>query len=277
MKKYLFVAKKFVNLKRGAWTVSKDLADYFPKYITLKEDMYVFSIKDVVSDYDKVIFVTQVPYLYSFPVHFLSLYNVDHLIFIRSEHNIQSYNSCTNGFYYYKYHKDIKNYIPFIPNVKAEQPNEERYGFYYRPYLNSDACNWFIETFKDDDRPIMTMGKIPVPFLERKNWSHTYDRNEFWSNITHYYYPITTKYVDPFPTSIVEAIQTGKEVLFPYLGDRNYKDGIDDCIEVIKYDRSLFNFSNYIEYYSNLLDNGMNNYINRYKYKCIIDYILSII
>ena len=275
--KYLFVAKKFVDLKRGAWTASNDLAEYFPQYIILKEDKEIQSLKGVVNGYEKIVFVTQVPHLYSFPLHFLSLHNTRHLIFIRSEHNMVSYNSCTNGFYYYKEHKDIKNYIPFIPNVKASEPKEERFGFYYRPYLNPDACRWFLENFKDKDYPIMTMGKLPVDFINKKNWKHTYNREEFWSNITTYIYPISTQYVDPFPTSIVEAVQTGKKVLFPSLGIRNYKDGIDDCMEVIKYDSSLFLFDLYKSFYTNLFNNGMNNYIIRYKYKCIIDYILSIV
>lgn len=275
--KYLFIAKKFVNLKRGAWTASQDLAEYFPQHITLKEDKDVNTLKGVLNGFNKVILVTQVPHLYSFSVNFLSLLDVDHLIFVRNEYNLSSYNSCTNGFYYYKYHENIKNYIPFIPNVKSDEPKEERYGFYYRPYLNPDACQWFLDNFKNSNKPVMTMGNIPVPMIGNKNWSYTYDRNEFWSNITHYIYPISTKYVDPFPTSIAEAIQTGKEVLFPKLKDRNYKDGIDDCMEVYKYDRTLFNFDNYVSYYTNLFNNDMNNYINRYRYKCIIDYILSII
>jgi hypothetical protein len=275
--KYLFIAKKFVHLKRGAWTASHDLADSFPQYITLKEDKEIDTIKGVVNGFDKVVFVTQVPHLYSFSVHFLSLYEIDHLIFIRSEHNMASYNSCTNGFYYHKEHPDIKNYIPFLPNVKAEEPKKECFGFYYRPYLNPDSCKWFIDNFKDNDHPVMTMGEMPIPMLKRDNWSHTYDRKKFWSNITTYIYPISTKYVDPFPTSIVEAIQTGKRVLTPSLGIRKYKDGIDDCIEVMKYDSSLFNFSLYESFYTNLFNTGMNNYINRYKYKCIIDYLLSIV
>lgn len=275
--KYLLIAKKFGKLKRGAWTASYDLSEYFSQYITLKEDIEIKNIKGVVSNYDKVIFITQVPHLYSFPVNFLTLYDVNHLIFIRDEYNLPSYNSCTNGFYYYKEHKSIKNYIPFIPNIKVDKPKEERIGFYYRPYLNPDACNWFVDNYRYNDIPIMTMGEIPIKFIKRRNWCHTYDRNEFWSNITTYVYPMSIKYIDPFPTSIAEAIQTGKEVLFPNIGDRNYKDGIDDCIEVYNYDRTLFNFSNYVSYYTNLFNNNMNNHINRYKYKSIIDYILSII
>lgn len=275
--KYLFIAKKFVNLKRGAWTASEDLSKKFPQSIDIIEDTKVSSLDDVAVSYDKVVLVTQVPHLYAFPVNFLSLHRNDHLIYIRSEHNLPYYNSCTNGFYYYSEHEDIKHYIPFIPNLKPTKITEERYGFYYRPYLNPDACQWFVDNFKDNDIPIMTMGVLPKPFIKRKNWKHTYNRNEFWSSISSYFYPISTKYIDPFPTSVVEAMQTGKVVIFPSLGVRNYKDGIDDCIEVYRYGKDLFNFNNFVSYYNSVISNGMNNTIDRIKYNNIVSYILSII
>lgn len=276
--KYLFIAKKFPKIKRGAWTASEDLRRVFPNNITLKTDNRVHKIRGVAPLYDKIVLVTQVPHLYHFAVNFLSLHGINHLIFIRSEHNEPFFNSCTNGFYYYKEHEDIKNYIPFIPRLPVmREPQEERIGFYHRPYLNPDACKWFIDKYKDNDIPIITMGEYIAAFKNRRNWVHTYERDYFWKNTSTYLYPRSTTYVDPFPTSVVEALQTGKKVLIHNLGPRNYKDGIDDVLDVCNYDRNLFNFSNFVSYYRNLLSNGMESYIDRYNYNTLSSYLLSII
>jgi len=275
-KKYLFIAKKFKKIKRGSWTTSKDLKEEFPNYIELKENTKIKNLKNEVLDYEKVVLITQVPHLYNMGINIISLKDIKHTIFIRNEYNVPLYNSCTNGFYYYKNHKNIKNYIPFIPNIKTtHEPKNELIGFYYRPWLNTDSCVWFLDSYKNNDIPIMTMGDIPRKFIKRKNWQHTTDREEFFSKITYYIYPKSTLYIDPFPTSICEAIQAGKKIHLPNIGGRRWKDGIDDIEDCIKYDRNILNFNVWKNWYNKILNNNFNNIMDRRKYNNMVDWILK--
>jgi hypothetical protein len=274
MKKYLLIAKKFAYIKRGAWTASVDLKNEFSEYIDVRDCKTIKKISDISSEYEKLIFITQVPKLYSLNLNVLTLRNVNHLIYLRSEHVSPLYNSCSNGFYYYKEHTNIKNYIPFIPNLPKYENKNETTGFYYRPWLNPDSCQWFIDTYKNNDKPIMTMGDIPLGFVKRKNWEHTTDRNHFFKNISHYIYVKSLRFIDPFPTSLCEAVQTGKRISIIDIGKRSFKDGIDDIIDCINYDSSILEFGNWIKWYRRILDNGFNNGMDR-NYNNMVNWILK--
>jgi hypothetical protein len=274
-KKYLFIPKKFGKLKRGAWMASLDLKETFDEFIDIRESRSIRRISDVVNDYEKLIFITQVPHLYHLNISFIALRNINHLIYLRGEYVSPLYNSCNNGFHYYREHNQIKHYIPFIPNLPKYENKNYRVGFYYRPWLNPDSCKWFIDNYVDNDIPIMTMGSVPIRLLQRKNWKHTFDRNEFFSNITDYIYVKSKKFNDPFPTSLCEAVQTGKNIKIIDIGYRPFKDGINDIEDCINYDDSLLNFSNWIKWYGNILNNGFNNVMDRNKYNNFSNWILN--
>ena len=57
---------------------------------------------------------------------------------------------------------------------------------------------------------------------------------QFFSEITHYFYPTSKYFVDPFPHSLLEAVQTGKTIIIPKI-ERDFKDGIDDIKDVINW------------------------------------------
>jgi hypothetical protein len=66
------------------------------------------------------------------------------------------------------------------------------------------------------------------------HYNHTNDNVQFFSEITHYFYPTSRYFIDPFPHSVLEAVQTGKTIIFPKI-ERNFEDGIDDIKDVIKW------------------------------------------
>jgi hypothetical protein len=66
------------------------------------------------------------------------------------------------------------------------------------------------------------------------NFTHTNDNTKFFSLISHYFYPTSKYFVDPFPHSVVEALQCKRQIIFPKI-ERNFKDGIDDIKDVINW------------------------------------------
>lgn len=70
------------------------------------------------------------------------------------------------------------------------------------------------------------------------HFNHTNNNVEFFSEITHYFYPTSSYFVDPFPHSVLEAVQTGKTIIFPHI-ERDFKDGIDELKDVIRWKESF--------------------------------------
>lgn len=252
---------------------SEDIRKKFKNSIKVIEDTKIKRLEDLKCK--KVILRTQSPTLYNFPVNIISLSKVPHLIYIRSEYNIDPYNSCTNGFHYFNEHIDIKNYIPFIPNIKIKlQPQQRTIGFYYRPWLTPDSCKWFMDNYLHKDIPVVTMGKEPIESINKKNWYHTTIREEFFSLITDYIYVKSLDFVDPFPTSLCEAVQCNKRIKIVDIGHRDWKDGIDDIEDCIKYDRSILNFDTFISFYEKMIENGFDNRMSR-NYKTMDEWIIK--
>jgi len=280
--RYAVVAHRYKNTKRGAYTTAQNLHRMFPNYIDHLEEEYVeiVTTERLKNDYDKIIFLTQMPFKYTFPVNITRLINTRHVIFIRSEHNHSIYESCTNGFHYYRNNCDIKYYIPILPKVEEIQhvtPKRPVLGYYARKNLIWDAWWKFCEVVENfgEEVDVYLMGN-DAPEVQQYNnvvdYKHTYDNKEFFSNITHYVYPMSNKFVDPFPTSLYEAIQYKKEVIIPKL-DRSFKDGIDDIIDCIEDDISLLDWENFRSFYNKIFESGFVYKLDRIWYIGMNDWI----
>jgi len=111
MKKYLVIGHKFGALKRGSYVVSKRFCEEHNEYCEFKEDRRSRNLRDLNQIYRRIIFRCQVPRCYSFPVNFVNLRTINHIIYLRASYTFPLYNSCTNGFHYYREHKNIKYYV----------------------------------------------------------------------------------------------------------------------------------------------------------------------
>ena len=132
------------------------------------------------------------------------------------------------------------------------------------------------------------MGDPAPEFMRIKNvksYKHTFDNIEFFKNISHYVYPASRVFQDPFPHNILEAVQSGKQIIIPELPHRNHVDGIDDIKECIKwhktfdenthYDNSkcILNANAFRNFYLRLFENNFEHRFDKDKYKHFSDWI----
>jgi hypothetical protein len=279
-----------VNLKpygRAYYHIAKRFVAHMPEYFDYIETNEIESIQNIKEKYNTTILICQIPALYNIKVNAVALKNVKHTFYVRAEHAMSIINTCTNGFYYYLKNTNIKNYIPIITDYdNNKKPDSITLGFYARLWSHYDAYKAFCDLvnslkFKVN---VYIMGQNIAPKFKHVNSiKHTYDKDEFFNNITHYIYP-TSSFVDPFPHSLLEAVQAGKQIVIPTT-DRDFKDGIDDIKEIIKwhpklnldkyYDNSncSLTFSNFRKFYKKVIENDFNYEFNREKYTNFSDWL----
>lgn len=292
MKKYLLIAHKYINLKRGAHTTSIRLANAFPEYLDYKVDFAAQNLENLNNQYKRLIFTTQVISKYPFKLNITRLQRLNYILMLRGQQNPLLYNSCSNGFYYYKTYRNIKFFVPFITDFPLLDSKSKQLclGFYIRRNVTPDSLiyiNNFLKNLKQQVN-IYIMGNPTPEFLNYecvKTYNHTYNQIEFFSNITHYIYPASAYFQDPFPNSVLEAVQTGAQIIFPEIPGRNHMDGIDDIKDCIKwhkefnpdieYDNSncILKTKNFEKFYLNLFDNNFEYSFDRTKYKYFCDWI----
>ena len=239
--KYLIIGHKFGALGRGGYHISKRFCDEHSEYCEFREDKKSRNLENLTKKYKRIIFRTQVPRCYNQPVNFVRLRKINHLFYLRARYLNPMYNNCTNGFYYYHMHKGFDNYIPMITDFPVQEniPNQECLGFYVRKWLTPDSFDCFISILDSLKYKInVTVMGDHSPEIENHNnvlhYNHTNDNVQFFSEVTHYFYPTSRYFVDPFPHSVLEAVQAGKTVVFPKI-ERNFKDGIDDIKDCINW------------------------------------------
>ena len=285
---------KFGKLGRGGYHVSKRFCDEHPEYCEFKEDKKARNLESIENKYKRIIFRTQVPRCYSIPVNFVRLRKINHIFYLREEHLNPLYNNCTNGFYYFKEREKFDNYIPMItdfPVQEITQPQEICLGFYVRKWLTPDSFDCFIDIL--DNLPYkmnVTIMGDPNDQIENHNnvlhYNHTNDNVHFFSEITHYFYPTSKYFVDPFPHSVIEALQCGKSLIFPKI-ERSHRDGIDDIKDCVWY-RETTNFSHdhpsmnknhpfkaeiWKKFYHKIFQNNWEFGFDRNKYNSMYDFI----
>lgn len=283
--KYLLIGHSYPYYKRGTITIPKRFAREYPQYIDFIEDTQIKNLKEISKQYDKIILCNQVPSNYTFRVNPVSLNDINYLLYIRQEHNWKFYNSCNNGFHYYRSYPSIKYFTPLITNFKLpdRKINNICIGFYLRRNVNPDSYKYAIDIMKTlSGFKFYTMGdkSTELPWIK-----HTYDNIKFFSNITHYIYPASKLFKDPSPQSVLEAIQNEIQIIFPEIQGRNHKDGIDDFKECIKwhekfnpniyYDNSDCPLTSEIfkQFYLNLFENNFEYSFDRNKYKSFSKWI----
>jgi len=284
--KYLFVGKEFGLLKRGGFTITKRFCEHFSDLAEFIPSDELTSL-DKVKDYKKIIFRTQVPSAYKVHVNGVSLRNINHLVYIRQEHNNSLFNSCTNGFHYFKQFKSIKNYIPLITPFSVEKVKRERpcLGFYERNFITKDSFDWFVNMVKElqTDVDLYFMGNTTIlNFISMskhvKSVTHTFDNKEFYANVTHYVYPKSKMWVDPFPHSMLEGIQTDCQIICPTISGRDHMDGVDDILDCIEYhttfnpdvyfdnSKTVLNWKYFAKFYEKAFENDFEYQFDRNKY-----------
>ena len=147
-----------------------------------------------------------------------------------------------NGYSYYKYNYDkYYNWFPTIYQTYFEKNhNNDAIGYYIRDirHQSNYAFINFIKTLPSNIK-IITMGTkslLQNELSQYKNWMHTYDNREFWKLTSHYYYYRCSDFIDPFPHTLLEAIQSNHRIISPISNKRNFVDGIDDLLSCIDFD-----------------------------------------
>ena len=293
MKKYLLIAHKYGKLKRGAHLTSQRLVNHFPEYLDYKTDLDAQDLEKLNEEYNKLIFVTQVLSVYCFQLNINRLKQLNYVLLLRGDQNPLIYNSGNNGFHYYRMYKNIKFFIPFVtdfPKNKKKQFKKPILGFYIRRDITPDSLTYTHSFLKDLKMKvdIFVMGN-PAPELLQynsvANYTHTYDNIEFFNNITHYIYPASKVFRDPFPNSVLEAIQSNIQIVFPEIPNRIHKDGIDDIKDCIKWHKTfnpdimfdntncILKNKNFRKFYLRLFDNDFEYEFDREKYKNFYEWI----
>jgi len=286
--KYIVIGHRFGDLGRGGYHIPKRFCDEHSEYCEFREDRKAV-FETLNESYRRLIFWTQVPRCYTKPVNFIRLRRINHLFYLRSEYLNPFYNNCTNGFYYYHSDKRFDNYVPMITDfpIQENKPKQETLGFYVRKSITPDSFDWFVDFLSSLKRKVNVyiLGE-EAPEVENHNnvlhYNHTYDNVQFFGSITHYFYPTSKHFTDPFPHSILEAVQAGCQIVLPEI-ERTHKDGIDDLKDCIKWhdrfdDKILDNSdciltaSNFKNFYKKVFDNNFEYKLDR-KYKRWGDWI----
>lgn len=288
------LARKFGALKRGSYVVSKRFQELFSEQVDFLESKGAIDWDQILEKYKKIIFTTQIPRAYKIDINIISLRNINHLIYIRDEYNHPLFNSCNNGFYYYLDHKNIKNYVPSITpfSVKNKKLTRPCLGFYERKCVTTDAYKWFIDFLKECkyEIDVYLMGNPPgSDFTKRfdcvQSLNHTFDNKKFFSSISHYVFPASKTYMDPFPHTLLEALQAGKQLVIPTIPGRNHRDGVDEIKECVKYhttfnpdiyynnSNTILKSENFENFFRNVLENDFEYHLDRDKYKTFSEWI----
>lgn len=294
MKKFLLISHKYDNLKRGAFLTSSRFVDSYPEHLDFRLDLNAQDLEELNQQYKRLIFTTQVISNYRIKLNLNRLRQLNYLFFLRNDQNPLIYNSASNGFHYYRTYKNIKFYIPSITDFPTIENTVIHkipcLGFYIRRNVTPDSLSFINNFLKNLKIPIdvYVMGNPAPELLKNKSvnsYNHTYDQIEFFRNITHYIYPASRQFQDPFPNSVLEAIQSGVQIIFPEVYGRNHKDGIDDIKECIlwhkdfnpniKYDNTdcVLTNNNFKKFFLTLFENDFEYSFDRDKYKYFSDWI----
>lgn len=152
----------------------------------------------------------------------------------------------TNGFSYLKRHNEcFDGFLPTVYQVEHGMSSKLGVGYYARDCrMQSNFA--FVDFAKrlPSSINIVTMGTKQL--LEKHlsclpNWVHTYSNDEFWSSCTHYFYYRCSDFEDPFPHTLLEAVQSGHSIISIRDPRRSHQDGIDDILSCISF-KEKFDF-----------------------------------
>lgn len=289
--KFLLIGKEYGIEKRGSYYIYKNFCQRYPNNLTFIKDTSVKNLKELNFKYNKLIFCNHALHNYTFPINFYTLKNINHICFTREFKTANLFNSATNGFSIYKKYNTVKYFIPTILSSytinNTNTPINITYGFYSRPDCVGDSLIYLYDYIKTQKIfNLVTCGVRYDKFksIPQLNWTHTTNREEFFNSITHYIYPKSGNFIDPFPHTLLEAIQCGKQIISPKLNSRIHFDGVDDILQMIKYHNkissttlydntnTILDFQKFNKFYINLINNDFIYNFDRNKYKTFYDW-----
>lgn len=250
-----------------------------------KEYNYLFEISNVLNKkYKRNIVLSQYPIKYKSGL--INEY-LNAIHFIRPEFiKNNNLNYSTNGFSIYIQNDNYKFFIPMLYNyINKRNTNKElNIGYYYTSYRNTE--NEFLEFIKNNKNKIkfitlLNGNKLLIyKLLNINNFliiENTLNKDYFFDKITHLVVPMSKTFIDPWPTTLEEAIRINKQIII-LKQDRNWKDGIDDICSCISYHENLndliydnskcsINKFDLKEYYNYLIQSNFEYLISRKTYK----------
>lgn len=280
--------------KRGAYTEAKQLEIEFPNYVKCFDGNSDISIEELRSNYDRLVFTYQNPERYRTRNLLNPIYYDRDIQYIRKNYFTFYKHKTTNGFSVYMENPFYSNFVPMlVPMYKpVDTPNNKIVlGHYTRIQYKPDDFAMFKEFLKnlDVDVELYVMGKCNYQYKPINRHIvyeyHTYDNETFWNNVTHYVYSETLAY-DPWPTTLQEAVNLNKQVII-LKQNRNFRDGINDTEDCIKYhtslnpniyydnSKSILNTWNYRKYYEEVFSNDFIYDIDRNKNTGFTDWLNS--
>ena len=178
----------------------------------------------------------------------------------------------TNGFSYLKrFYGKYHGFFPTIYQSHFKKNDNISIGYYARDcrsQSNAAFCD-FVKSLPQGI-PIMTMGQkecIKPKLASNPNWTHTYSNDIFWSRCSHYFYYRCSDEIDPFPHTLLEAIQSQHTIISPIDPRRDFSDGIDDLLSFIPFytefnddvDSYSLNGLDASKYWMNIMENVVSN------------------
>lgn len=138
--------------------------------------------------------------------------------------------TCISGLSYWKRRRGYKCFFPTLSTYRRkDKPSRPCLGYYSRS-IRPDSNFIFTElaTRVPLEVDVYVMGdKLPI----KRPYVFTYDEDEFFSHVTHYFYYRSNYHDDPWPHTLVQAAQVGCTLVVPN-SDRDWKDGVDDILTV---------------------------------------------
>ena len=291
--KYAIIGWNDKTQKRGAYTEAAALQSKYPDKIDVFDANHKLDIDEIHQNYKRVIYTYQNPNkLYDKKAIDIRYYNKD-IVYIRKDIKTIFKWKTTNGFSMYIKNELFYNFVPMmIPMFQPDtniRTDKIVLGYYLRPQYRPDDYQMFCDFVYNLKIPVdlYVMGSFVFPFNGKtkliRNLIYTTDNVEFFNNVTHYVYSMS-KVFDPWPTTLQEAVNANKQIII-LEQKRNFKDGIDDICENIKYHKvlvpeiyynnsnSIINKWNYDKFYNEVFANNFEYYFDRNRYKYIADWL----
>lgn len=279
MKKICFVAKKYQPFIRGAHYTGLRVAERFPQYCDYVDIAEVESVEELRERYERLVFLTQIYEKSKYGGKYnLTKSKATDIVFVRDRGAPGFINAVSNGFKYFKTSKNLKGFIPIVTGFEvSSQPRQDIcLGFYSYPTMRRDSYSYFIDFLKKNNIPIRVyvMGQWEH---KMENLTFTMDNVEFFQNVTHYMQVPSKTYVDPFPNTLVEAVDNGCQIIIPDI-KRDFEDGIDDIASCIQYhtelnpstyldnSNTILNYRNFDDYYLRLFENDFDYFRDKTMY-----------
>lgn len=285
--KFCLISKKYGIQKRGAFVTGERLKRRYPSQIESLHIDQIYKIDDLRSKYRRLIFTTQTPTGYSGRYNFV-VQRPEDIVYFRTKFEPKCYNNvANNGFNYYIDNPSVDFFLPRItpPNTWCKNFEGTVYlGAYIRPGISPESLSHLRHFLKEFKYKIylMTMG-WQLDFRNIPNvvsQEYTTDNYKFFRNITHYIHIRSRSHVDTFPNTLLEAVNSGAQIIIPDL-TRNFRDGIDDICSCIYYHKTLdiyklhdnkntpLTANNFDNFYRNLFKNNFEYSFDRKKYKTL--------